>query len=52
MVDAHAEMIGALEIRDTPNFRLKYGTWLGSPPTILDEHPNAEAHALIAELIA
>ena len=28
-----------------------YGHWKGNPPRLIDEHPNARAHAIIAEQV-
>lgn len=36
---------------DRETYLRAYGHWMGSPPRLVDEHPNARAHAIIAEQV-
>jgi hypothetical protein len=45
---------GALDMRarDKEDYRRLFAHWRGSPPVLVDTHPNAEAHRIIAAEIA
>jgi hypothetical protein len=51
IVEAHSALLERLPIVDKENYRKNYAHWRGSPPRIVDIHPNEKAHKIIAEEI-
>ena len=51
IVDAHSALLERLPIVDEENYKKHYAHWRGSPPRIVDNHPNEKAHKIIAEEI-
>ena len=51
VVDAHSALLERLPVVDKENYRKHYAHWRGSPPRIVDNHPNEKAHKIIAEEI-
>jgi hypothetical protein len=51
IVEAHSALLERLPIVDKENYRKNYAHWRGSPPRIVDNHPNEKAHQIIAEEI-
>lgn len=49
VVDAHGAMLSRLPERDLDSYREVFGHWRGSPPTLVDGHPNPVAHQIIAD---
>lgn len=52
VVDAHGELLDRLPERTREAYRAAYAHWRGSPPVLVDDHPNEDAHRVIAETIA
>lgn len=52
VVDAHAEMLARLEETTLSAYNSAYAHFRGDPPHLVDTHPNALAHTIIAEAIA
>ncbi|MCX6357372.1 MAG: hypothetical protein NT045_05790 [Candidatus Aureabacteria bacterium] len=50
-VDAHAALLSSLSESGTNDYITAYGHFRGSPPVLVDKHPNPRAHALIAKVI-
>lgn len=48
IVDAHAALVEQLPVATDDEFARAYYHWWGFPPTIVDRHPNSEAHWIIA----
>ena len=51
LVDAQDALLGRLPVINLENYNQKYAHWRGSPPKIVDRHPNETAHQIIAETI-
>jgi hypothetical protein len=51
IVDAHATLLEQLSIVNKDNYEKAYAHWRGSPPMIVDSHPNEKAHQIIADEI-
>ena len=51
IVDAHNALLEQLLIVDKESYNRNYAHWRGSPPRIVDRHPNEKAHKIIAEEI-
>ena len=51
IVDAHATLLEQLSIVNKENYKKAYAHWRGSPPRIVDSHPNEKAHQIIANEI-
>jgi len=47
-VDAQATLDAAVRGDDRDAYYRRFGHWRGSPPVLVDTHPNPEAHAIIA----
>lgn len=50
-VEAHAALLERLPVVDDETYQKQYEHWRGSPPVMVDYHPNPLAHSIIAELI-
>lgn len=51
IVDAHEALLKHLPVVDEGNYLRQYAHWRGSPPVVVDTHPNENAHRIIAEAI-
>ncbi|HEY4312934.1 MAG TPA: hypothetical protein VGN12_26015 [Pirellulales bacterium] len=51
LAHAHEAMIEQLTERDQENYLKTYANWRGEPPRMVDTHPNAQAHEIIANCI-
>ena len=51
VIDAQAALLSRLDEISPQAFLRKYGHWRGDPPQLVDPHPNAKAHAIIARAI-
>jgi hypothetical protein len=51
VVDTRPALAAPLPRSDVETYMRAYGHWKGSPPRLVDEHPNAQAHAIIAEQV-
>ncbi|MBN2376500.1 MAG: hypothetical protein JXD22_08870 [Sedimentisphaerales bacterium] len=51
VVNAHNELLARLQVCDAETYRKQYALWRGDPPCIVDTHPNARAHDIIAREI-
>ena len=51
IVQATNALEARLDPRTGENFARAYHHWRGDPPEVVDDHPNAAAHALVAEEI-
>jgi hypothetical protein len=51
VIDAHANLASRLPSYDNRAFLRAYAHWRGNPPVLVDDHPNPEAHRLIAATI-
>ena len=51
IVDAHSALREGLPVANEDNYKKNYAHWRGSPPVIVDHHPNEKAHTIIAEAI-
>ena len=51
IVNAQRALIERLNVANNTNYLKEYAHWRGSPPSIVDTHPNKEAHRIIAEEI-
>ena len=51
IVNAHRALIGRLNVVNNTSYLREYAHWRGSPPSIVDIHPNKKAHRIIAEEI-
>jgi hypothetical protein len=51
IVNAHDALLKQLPVIDEENYLKQYAHWRGSPPAIVDNHPNENAHRIIAEAI-
>jgi len=51
IVDVHATLLERLSIVSKENYKKAYAHWRGSPPRIVDTHPNEKAHQIIANEI-
>jgi hypothetical protein len=51
VIDAQAALLSQLDETTPRAFLRKYGHWRGDPPQLVDPHPNAKAHAIIAKAI-
>jgi hypothetical protein len=51
VIDAQAALLSRLDEITPRAFLRKYGHWRGDPPQLVDPHPNAQAHAIIARTI-
>jgi len=47
----HDKLIDDLHQQDEESYRRAYANWRGDPPRMVDTHPNAAAHAVIAQAI-
>jgi hypothetical protein len=52
IIDAHAALMRRLSIASVEEYAKDYCHCRGNPPVLIDPHPNAHAHWLIAEEIA
>jgi len=50
-VNAHDALLRQLPVINEENYLKQYAHWHGSPPAIVDTHPNENAHRIIAEAI-
>ncbi len=51
VIDAYANLASRLPSYNNRAFLRAYAHWRGDPPMLVDDHPNAEAHRLVAEMI-
>jgi hypothetical protein len=51
VIDAHQRLIDQLPMPEVLAFQRLYCHWRGEPPELIDYHPNARAHRIIAEAI-
>jgi hypothetical protein len=51
VVNAQDALLEHLPVVDDQNYWRVYGHWRGSPPVVVDLHPNENAHRIIAEAI-
>jgi hypothetical protein len=51
IVNAQDALIGRLPSATEESYEKSYGFWRGSPPAIVDKHPNETAHRVIADAI-
>lgn len=51
IVRAHDALIARLPVAGQEAYAKSYYTWGGSPPRVVDAHPNEKAHRIIAESI-
>ena len=51
VVDAYRALCQRLNPPTPSEYEKAYGIWRGTPPQLIDRHPNAAAHAVIAEEI-
>lgn len=51
VVDTTASLYAPLASSDAATYLRAYGHWRGSPPRLIDEHPNPGAHAIIARQV-
>ncbi len=51
VVDTKAGLYAGISGTDRDSYLRAYGHWRGAPPRMVDEHPNARAHAIIAEQV-
>ena len=51
VVNAHDSLLEHLPIANQKNYQKAYAFWRGSPPVIVDNHPNENAHRLISEAV-
>lgn len=51
IVDGHGALLKRLPIVNHEYYKKHYAIWRGSPPRIVDTHPNERAHQIIAEEI-
>ena len=49
--DSYSALLEPLEIPDDASFVQEYAHYRGEPPRVVDRHPNARAHAIIAASI-
>jgi hypothetical protein len=49
VVDAHSVLRAQLPSPDNDAYLREYGHWQGTPPTLIDSHPNPRAQAIFAE---
>jgi hypothetical protein len=56
LVNAHEALLRHITSKEIPindeNYKKEYSHWRGSPPRVVDDHPNEVAHKIIAEAIA
>ncbi len=52
VVDAMPALLRHLPKRNTRTWSKHYNFWRGDPPRVVDRHPNAEMHGVIAEALA
>jgi lysophospholipase L1-like esterase len=50
-VDAQATLDAAVPEADKEAYYRRFGHWRGSPPQLVDTHPNPAAHRIIAREI-
>jgi len=48
LVDPRPALLAALPSADRESYLRAYAHWRGTPPRLVDEHPNARAHAIVA----
>ncbi len=48
VVDAYSEMVLRMPVREPTVYEKLYCHWRGDPPVLVDYHPNARAHKIIA----
>lgn len=51
IVNAHDFLLGNLPVVNQESYDKSYAFWRGTPPGIVDQHPNENAHRLIAEAV-
>lgn len=51
IIDAHSELLKRLPTIDEKSYQRQYNHWRGEPPSLVDSHPNEQAHKIIAEMI-
>tara|TARA_B100000315_G_C14535543_1_gene568267 strand:+ start:171 stop:1310 length:1140 start_codon:yes stop_codon:yes gene_type:complete len=51
LVNAHDALLRRLSKINTENYLKEYAHWRGSPPRVVDTHPNDAAHSIIAGAI-
>jgi hypothetical protein len=51
VVNAHDSLLEHLPIANQDNYEKAYAFWRGSPPGVVDDHPNENAHRLISEAV-
>ena len=51
LVNAHDALLRRLPVMNKENYRNAYAHWRGTPPRVVDSHPNEAAHQIIAETI-
>jgi hypothetical protein len=52
IVNAHAALLACLEKHDRDAYSREYQHWRGTPPRLVDTHPNESAHRIFAAAIA
>jgi hypothetical protein len=52
VVNPHDSLVAALPVKSQECYDRRYGHWRGSPPVLVDQHPNALAHREVARVIA
>lgn len=52
IVNAQDVLLARLSICNRENYIKEYNHWRGSPPHLVDTHPNEKAHRIIAEALA
>lgn len=51
LVDAQGALIARLPAATALEYQRHYAHWRGTPPRVVDQHPNATAHRVIAEAL-
>lgn len=51
LVDTNPGLYARISGTDRRSYLRAYGHWRGSPPVLVDEHPNPRAHAIVAEQV-
>ncbi len=51
VADAYAALYAQLDEPTPEAYEKAYGIWCGTPPVLVDRHPNARAHEVIAETV-
>ncbi len=51
VVDADKALLGNLAVVDSEHYEREYAIWRGSPPRMVDGHPNEKAHKIIGDQV-